>query len=239
MALSAVGLAALIALPGIDPLGGGQGPTEDEVVPGADTLHVVVDSRAEEPLRPGDRVRYTLRMRNSGYDDLPEAQVVQFLPPTMGLVSGPDGAEVEGGRMTWPQPLGPGERAVVRITAEVTGVPEGSDQAVGTVCLRPEPEATIASCASSVHSVRGTVPVVWVAGGVLFLVLLVVGAGLVHHRRARGDHSEAGAGSDAGAEAEPGPRAESGNEGSDDRDQEAGGSPERGHAAVYQLDFRR
>lgn len=178
-AVSAVGLAALIALPG-QPVQADEGP-----VPGAGSLHVTVQDRAEERLRPGDRVEYTIKVRNAGYEALPDAQVVQFLSPSMRYVSGaPEG--VEAGKAAWEQPLEPGERAVLTVVGELTDVPEGAQQPVSTVCLRPSADAPLASCASSVHQVQRVLPLVWVAAG-LFLVLAVAVAvgGFLRYRGTR------------------------------------------------------
>jgi uncharacterized repeat protein (TIGR01451 family) len=179
-AVSAFGLAALIALPG-QPLS-----TEDGPVPGAGSLHVTVEAeQSEERLRPGDRVEYTVKVRNAGYEALPDTQIVQFLPPSMRYVSGaPEG--VQEGVAEWERPLEPGERAVLTVVGEVTRVPEGAGRPVSTVCLRPGPGAALASCASSVHEVQRVLPFAWVAAG-LFLVLsaAVAVGGYLRYRRTR------------------------------------------------------
>ncbi|MGW5878362.1 hypothetical protein ACWFMI_17620 [Nocardiopsis terrae] len=168
--VSAVGLAVLIAAPG-QPVREGEEP-----VPGAGSLYVTVQGRAEEPLRAGDRVEYTIRVRNAGYEAVPEAQVVQYLPPSMRYVSGaPEGAEA--GRAEWDQPLEPGERAVLSVTAELTETPGRGRQPVTTVCLRPGAEAQLASCASSVHQVHRVLPFAWVAAGLLLVLSAAVAVG--------------------------------------------------------------
>ncbi|WP_116244361.1 DUF11 domain-containing protein [Nocardiopsis sp. FIRDI 009] len=159
-ALSAGGLSALLMVP----------------VPGADTLHVVVEAVVEEePLREGNTVDLTIRVRNSGGDHLPEAQVVQFVPPTMTITSTSPEAAVEDGRLVWSGSLEPGERAVLTAVGEITGVPDGN-RSVTTVCVRPAPDATLASCSSAVHTLRGPVIAPWVAGGAALTALLVAGA---------------------------------------------------------------
>ena len=179
-AVSAFGLAALIALPG-QPLS-----TEDGPVPGAGSLHVTVEEeQSEERLRPGDRVEYTVKVRNAGYEALPDAQIVQFLPPSMRYVSGsPEG--VQEGVAEWAQPLEPGERAVLTVVGEITRVPEGAGKPVSTVCLRSGPGAALASCTSSVHEVQRVLPFAWVAAG-LFLVLsaAVAAGGYLRYRSTR------------------------------------------------------
>lgn len=169
-AVSAVGLAALIALPG-QPVQTDEGP-----VVGAGSLHVTVQDRSEERLRPGDRVEYTIKVRNAGYEALPDARVVQFLPPSMRYVSGaPEG--VEEGRAEWVQPLEPGERAALTVVGELTDVPKGAQQPVSTVCLSPAADAALASCASSVHQVQRVLPLVWVVAGLLLLLSVAVAVG--------------------------------------------------------------
>ncbi|WP_241480372.1 hypothetical protein [Nocardiopsis halotolerans] len=125
-------------------------------------------------------------MRNSGTKAVPEAEVVQFLPPTMRYVSGPSGAEVGEGRVTWSRSLEPGERATTRTTGEITGVREGGPHPVATVCVRPAPGAVLVSCDSAVERVHAAVPPVWVVTGLAFAasVALCVG-GLVRHRHMR------------------------------------------------------
>lgn len=179
-AVSVVGLAALIALPG-QPVQADEGP-----VPGAGSLHVTVQGRAEERLSPGDRVEYTIKVRNAGDEALPDAQIVQFLSPSMHYVSGTP-EEVEAGRATWDQPLDPGERAALTVVGELTAVPEGAQQPVSTVCLRPSAGAPLASCTSSVHHVQRALSPAWVAAG-LFLVLSVAVAvgGFLRYRGPRG-----------------------------------------------------
>lgn len=183
-AVSAVGLAALIALPGQSV------PTDDGPVPGAESLHVTVQEQSEEPLRPGDRVEYTIRVRNAGYEPMPEAQVVQFLPPSMRYVSGaPEDAEA--GVAAWEQPLEAGERASLTVVGEITEVPEGAQQPVSTVCARPGPGADLASCTASVHHVPGTLHFAWVAAGIaLVLAIAAAVGGYLRYRGTRGPRPE-------------------------------------------------
>lgn len=184
-AMSALGLAALLALPGAHHAPAPGPSADDEPVPGADTLHVDLAARTEEErLGPGDRVEYTVRIRNSGPEALPDAQVVQFLPSTMRYVSGTAGAETDGGEAVWTRALEPGERASFRVTAEITGVREGGAHPVTTVCLRPEAGAALASCSSAVHRVYGSVPLAWIAAGLLLVTAAAAGA--VAHLRRRG-----------------------------------------------------
>lgn len=169
-AVSAVGLAALIALPG-QPVQADEGP-----VAGAGSLYVTVQDRSEERLRPGDRVEYTIKVRNAGYEALPDARIVQFLPPSMRYVSGaPEG--VEEGRAEWARHLGPGERASLTVVGELTEVPKGAQQPVSTVCLSSASDAPLASCASSVHQVQRVLPLVWVVTGLLLLLSVAVAVG--------------------------------------------------------------
>lgn len=179
-AASAVGLAALIVLLG-------QPPLEDEgPVAGAGSLHVTVEERSEERLRVGDRVEYTIKVRNSGDEAMPQARIVQFLPDSMRYVSGaPD--DVEAGPATWEQPLEAGERAVHTVTAELAAVPEGSVQPVSAVCVRPSAEAELAACTSSVHQVRKQVPMAWLVAGMSLVVFAAVAAGgYLRYRGIRG-----------------------------------------------------
>ncbi|MFD6953800.1 MULTISPECIES: DUF11 domain-containing protein [unclassified Nocardiopsis] len=187
-AVSALGLAALIALPGAHPASGQPGRAVEEAVPGEGSLQVDLEARTdEERLGPGDRVRYTVSVRNSGSRALSEAQVVQFLPPTMRYVSGTGGARAEEGRVTWSRSLEPGERTSMRVTGEITGVRDGGAHPVTTVCARPEPGAVLVSCDAALHRVHAALPLVWVVTALAFAasVALCVG-GLVRHRSAQG-----------------------------------------------------
>ncbi|PDP86383.1 hypothetical protein CQJ94_17465 [Glycomyces fuscus] len=188
-AVSAVGLVALLALPGAHhaPEGGG-----GEVVPGAESLHVALESRSDaQRLGPGDRIHYTVSVRNSGSETVSEAEIVQFLPPTMRYVSGSSGAQAQEGRVTWSRSLEPGARASMRVTGEITGVRGGGLHPVATVCARPEPGAVLVSCDAAVHRVHGVVPPVWVVTGLAFAasVALCVG-GLMGHRQTRDRQAE-------------------------------------------------
>jgi uncharacterized repeat protein (TIGR01451 family) len=180
-AVSAVGLVALLALPGAHHVPGGGG---GEVVPGAESLHVALESRTDaRRLGPGDRIHYTVSVRNSGSEAVPGAEIVQFLPPTMRYVSGSGGAEAGEGRVTWSRSLEPGARASMRVTGEITGVRGGGLHPVATVCARPEPGAALVSCDAAVHRVHGAVPPVWVVTGLAFAVSVVLCVGgLVRHR---------------------------------------------------------
>ncbi|WP_150243718.1 DUF11 domain-containing protein [Nocardiopsis quinghaiensis] len=219
--VSALGLAALIALPGVHLASGQPARAAEGAVPGADSLHVDLEARTdEERLGPGDRIRYTVRVRNFGTEPLSDAQVVQFLPSTMRYVSGTAGAEAGEGRVTWSRSLEPGERASMRVTGEITGVRDGGAHPVTTVCARPGPGTVLVSCDAALHRVHGTLPLVWVITALAFAasVALCVG-GLVRHRnvgdREPGRH-ETAAGRERGparapapapvAEAEPEPR---------------------------------
>ncbi|WDZ89252.1 hypothetical protein [Nocardiopsis sp. HUAS JQ3] len=186
-AVSAVGLVALLALPGTHHAPDGSGGGGGEVVPGADSLHVALESRSEaQRLGPGDRIHYTVDVRNDGDEAVPGAEIVQFLPPTVRYVSGTSGAEPGEGRVTWSRSLEPGDRASMRFTGEVTGVRGGGEHPVATVCARPEPGAVLVSCDAAVHRVHGVVPPVWVVTGLAFAasVALCVG-GLARHRNTR------------------------------------------------------
>ncbi|MFI6579052.1 hypothetical protein ACIBFB_24965 [Nocardiopsis sp. NPDC050513] len=221
-ALSAGGLAALLMAP----------------VPGADTLHVVLESSvAESPLRQGGHVDFTIRVRNAGGESLPEAQVVQFLPAGMSVRPTSPGAVAEGGRIVWTGALEPGERAVLHAVGEVTGALGGA-RAVTTVCVRPDPDATLASCASSAQSVRGPVLAPWAIGGASLLVLLATGAVALYRRSRRtASAAEARTGAEAeGPEPAPGPEGPEPTAG-----EERGTAPdeEPAPANVYHLDSRR
>ncbi|MFE9246718.1 hypothetical protein [Nocardiopsis sp. NPDC006938] len=183
-AVSALGLAALVWLPG-QPVEADEGP-----VPGAESLHVTVQERSEERLRPGDRVEYTIRVRNSGPEALPDARVEQFLPASMRYVSGaPEG--VERGRAEWERPLEPGERAVITVVGELSEVPEGAARPVATVCLSPAADAAPASCASAVHQVQRVLPVVWVVAALLAIAAVAIAVGgYLRYRGTRGPRPE-------------------------------------------------
>ncbi|MCY9784735.1 hypothetical protein KIK06_12620 [Nocardiopsis sp. EMB25] len=211
-ALSAGGLSALLMAP----------------VPGADTLHVVVEAAVEaEPLREGDRVDLTIRIRNSGGEALPEAQVVQFVSPAMEVTSTSPEAAVEDGRIVWTGALEAGERAVLTAVGEITDVPD-EDRSVTTVCVRPAPDATLASCASAVHIVRGPVIAPWVIGGAALTALLTAGAIGLHRRLRRpASAAERETGTEAAAEADQGTGAE------------PKGTADPTPANVYHLDSRR
>ncbi|CAL9578844.1 hypothetical protein SUDANB121_05017 [Nocardiopsis dassonvillei] len=183
--MSTLGLAALVALPGIqapDP------PETRELVPGAETLHVTLTGRAEpERLAPGDRVRYTIGVRNSGPGPVPAAEVVHILPPTMRYVTGTEGAEVDGGRVVWTRPLEAGERATFDVTGELTALPAGSGRPVSTVCLRSGADGVLASCASQEHAVlRPAVPLWAAATAALAVLLALAGGGTALYLRTRG-----------------------------------------------------
>ncbi|MEV2278859.1 hypothetical protein AB0I72_25055 [Nocardiopsis sp. NPDC049922] len=221
-ALSAGGLAALLMAP----------------VPGADSLHVVLESSVEEaPLRPGGHVDFTIRVRNSGGESLPEAQVVQFLPSSMTIRPTSPEAVAEGDRIVWTGALEPGERAVLHAVGEVTGAPDGA-RAVTTVCVRPDPDAALASCASSAQSVRGPVLAPWIIGGASLLVLLATGAIALYRRLRRpstATEEESGP-RERGSETAPG---EEGPETAAEAERRAGSDEEPAPANVYHLDSRR
>ena len=214
-AVSAVGLAVLIALPGQP------APEEEGPVPGAGSLHVTVGERSEERLQVGDRVEYTIRVRNAGYEAVPDAQVVQFLPESMRYVSGaPEG--VEGGRAVWERPLEPWQRDVLTVTAEVITLPERGVQPVSTVCMRPAADARLASCTASVHRVHQETPMVWVVAGVALVVALATGVGgYLRYRGTRRPRVEPEPPNDPTPEPVP----------------EVGTTPD--HAPVYHLDAHR
>lgn len=168
--MTVVGAAALLTF------SGQAAPVERESVSGGQTLHVALSAGEEdERLRPGDRVEYTIRVRNSGDAEFPQAQVVAFLPKNVRHVSGTEGARAEEGRISWEQSLEPGERAVLHSVGEITGVPEGAEYPVTTVCLRPESDSVLASCTAQTHRVHDSVPWPFVVAAAL--VAAAIGAG--------------------------------------------------------------
>lgn len=185
--MTVVGMAALLLLPG------GRA-TPAEPVSGGERLHVALLADQErERLSPGDRVEYTIRVRNSGDTRAPDVEVVAFLPKSVHHVSGTEGARVEEGRISWEQPLEPGERAVLHTVGEITGTPEGAEYPVTTVCLRPEPDAVLSSCTAQTHRVHDSVP--WslvVIGSTLLLVSVIGAGGYVRHHHTRRPRPEPG-----------------------------------------------
>lgn len=183
-AMAALGLAALVALPGVQEPDPGE---SREVVPGADTLHVSLQEAAEqERLSPGDRVEYTIGVRNSGARVVAGAEIVHHLPPTMRYVTGTPGAEVDGGRVVWSRPLEAGERTSFTVTGELTALPEGAGRPVATACLRSGADGVLVSCASQEHEVRRPLLPLWagVTAAVVGLLALV-GGGTAFHLRTR------------------------------------------------------
>ncbi|WP_306367611.1 hypothetical protein [Nocardiopsis sp. CC223A] len=183
-AMAALGLAALVALPGVQE----PDPAEPrEVVPGAETLHVSLHKTAEhERLSPGDRVEYTIGVRNSGARAVTGAEIVHHLPPTMRYVTGTRGAEVDGGRVVWSRPLEAGERTSFTVTGELTALPEGAGRPVATACLRSGADGVLVSCASQEHEVRRSLLPLWagVTAAVVGLLALA-GGGAVFYLRTR------------------------------------------------------
>lgn len=185
--MTVVGMAALLLLPG-----GKVAPATQGSVPGGETLHVtMLADREGERLRPGDRVEYTIRVRNSGDTEIPQAEVVAFLPKTVRHMSGTEGARVEEGQVSWDRPLEPGERAVLHSVGEITGASEGAEYPVTTVCLRPHSDGVLASCAAQTHRVHDSVPWPPVVIGPMVLSLSAVGVGgYVRYRNTRRPRSE-------------------------------------------------
>ena len=258
--MSAMGLAAMIALPAAQPVAEGEDPRDVEVVPGAGNLHVTVEDDVEDRLRPGDRVHYSIRVRNSGYEALPDTQIVQILPQGMRHVSdsGEGTVDAEASRVVWDQPLEPGERAGLTVTTEVGSRPEAASRTATTVCLRPEEGAALVACTAAVHRIHGVVPMAWVAAGLALLAAVAVGAGgLARYRGTRragarpgpdggpGSDSGPGTGSDSGSDSGPEPTRVPEPEPDVEAPEDEGPAPDSnvrtfpGTAPVYHLDAHR
>lgn len=179
--MTAIGLAAVLTL------AGQAVPAGAQERPGEGPLDITLEADAAgDRLNPGDRVEYTIRVHNTGDAVLEEAQVIQFVPETMSHVIGSGNAETEGTRVLWDRPLGPGERATMVSTAEVTGVPEGSSHSSATVCVRPEDGTAVRACTSVDHRIHGAVPWPMVVAAALLLFASVVGVmGYARYRSAR------------------------------------------------------
>ncbi|WP_017576777.1 DUF11 domain-containing protein [Nocardiopsis kunsanensis] len=184
--MTAIGLAAVLTL------SGQAVPAASQEGAGEGALDIVLEAdTAGDRLNPGDRVEYTIRVHNTGEADLQEAQIVQFVPGTMSYVGGSGDAGTEGARVLWDRPLGPGERASVVSTVEVTGTPESSSHSSATVCVRPEDGAAVRSCTSVDHRVHEALPWPMVAAVALLLFASVVGAvGYARYRSARSPRPE-------------------------------------------------
>ncbi|WP_017614387.1 DUF11 domain-containing protein [Nocardiopsis salina] len=178
--MTAIGLAAVTTLAGsvsapAQEDSGGDGP-----------LRVALEADSgEESLNPGDRVEYTIRVHNSGEDDLDAAQVVHFLPETMSHVSGSGNADPDGSQVRWEQPLEAGERSNVVSTVQVVSVPEGGSHSAATVCVRPQ-EGAAGTCTAVDHRIHGAVPWTVVTSAALLLLMGIVGSvGFVRYRDSR------------------------------------------------------
>lgn len=182
-AMAALGLAALVALPGAPE----PDPSERrEVVPGAETLHVSLQKTTEhERLSPGDRVEYTIGVRNSGARAVAAAEVVHHLPPTMRYVTGTEGAEVDGRRVVWSRPLEAGERASFTVTGELAALPEGAGRLVATACLRSSADGVLVSCAAQEHEVRRPLAPLWAVVTAAAGLLALAGGVAAFRLRAR------------------------------------------------------
>ncbi|KOX23430.1 hypothetical protein ADL05_03035 [Nocardiopsis sp. NRRL B-16309] len=245
--MSAMGLAAMIALPAAQPVAEVEDPRGAGLVPGAGDLHVTVEDDVEDRLSPGDRVHYTIRVRNSGYEALPGTQIVQLLPPGMRHVSdsGEGSVDAEASRVVWDRPLEPGARASLTVTTEVRSRPEGASRTATTVCLRPEEGAALVACTASVHRVHGVVPTVWVVAGLA--AVAVVGAavgGLVRYRGSRSPDPRTDPGPTRVPEPEPETTPDPGAEAPEVPEGDGVGTdsnvrPFPGAAPVYHLDAHR
>ncbi|OLT30112.1 hypothetical protein BJF83_09085 [Nocardiopsis sp. CNR-923] len=164
--------------------------------------------------------------------------MVQFIPPGMTVRPTSPGAVAEDDRIVWTGALEPGERAVLHAVGEVTGTADAA-RTVTTVCVRPDPGATLATCASSAQNVRGPAIVPWIIGGASLLVLLVTGA-IALYRRLRPPASATPV--PEGPERR-GPETAPGAEGPETaaRERESEGEPDGEPAPtnVYHLDARR
>ncbi|MBE2999119.1 DUF11 domain-containing protein [Nocardiopsis sp. HNM0947] len=179
--MTAIGLVAVMTLAGpaasarAQEEPGGHGPLR--VALQADT--------GEERLNPGDRVEYTIRVHNTGEDDLDAARVVHFLPETMSHVAGSGNVDPDGAQVHWDRPLEAGERSILLSTAQVESVPEDGSHSAATVCVRPE-DGAAGACTAVDHRIHGAVPwTVVTAAGLLLLAVIVGAVGLLRYRDSR------------------------------------------------------
>ncbi|WP_329089989.1 MULTISPECIES: hypothetical protein [unclassified Streptosporangium] len=162
---------------------------------GPPTLSIGVDN-GRTSAEKGDRLTYTVTLRNIGTTDARGLHLSQSLPDGLRFVSADHGGKARPGRVTWAVDLKAGRNATVHTTAEVQDTPAHLLRLATVACAsamrdgRPIVCATHsdrlpAGAAAEAEAARAATPPVnrlwYVGGGLLVLVL----TGVLAARRAR------------------------------------------------------
>lgn len=168
---------------------------------GPPTLSIGVDN-GRTSAEKGDRLTYTVTLRNIGANDARGLHLTQTLPDGLRFVSADHGGKARPGQVTWAVDLKAGRNATVHTTAEVRDTPDHLLRLATVACAsvmrdgRPIVCATHsdrlpAGAVAEAEAARAAAPPVnrlWYAGAGL-LVLILTGVLAARRARRRGNRT--------------------------------------------------
>ncbi|MGV9775709.1 hypothetical protein [Streptosporangium sp. NPDC003464] len=103
----------------------------------APTLSISVDN-GRTSARQGDRLSYTVTVRNTGTTDADDLRLTQSLPAGLKLLSADRHGEAEPGRVVWTVDLKAGKDTAFHTTAEVQATPDDLLRLATVACASTE-----------------------------------------------------------------------------------------------------
>jgi uncharacterized repeat protein (TIGR01451 family) len=128
-------------------------PTADRHLPTVPGLTIsITDGRTQA--RPGDRLSYTVHVRDDGSAAARNLRITLTLPSYLRFISAGQRARVTDGQVSWRSSLGPGQVAAFRMRALLARTPPGIARLAAVACASAGGGKTVV-CASHLDALPG------------------------------------------------------------------------------------
>jgi uncharacterized repeat protein (TIGR01451 family) len=99
-------------------------------------------------IEAGDRVTYTVRLRNSGAVSVPRVEITQTLPAELKFISATGNGVTAAGEVVWHAGLPAGGQDTVRVTAQLTQTPAHLQRLAAVACATLQGSSEPTVCAA-------------------------------------------------------------------------------------------
>jgi uncharacterized repeat protein (TIGR01451 family) len=177
------------------PVSAADAPTPSGSAPTDPQLSIAIDN-GHTTAAPGERLVYTITIRNVGASDAQELRITQTLPPGLEFISADHNGVADSSRITWVLDLKAGAESKLSTVGQVGQTPDELLRLAAVACAAAKDADRPLVCAThsdllpagAVAAAPGPSPLGWIRYAIGATALLLVGLGtwlLARRRRSR------------------------------------------------------